>query len=165
MAKVFNIFSTEEGSPKDFSIESANQLIPLVKKYTEEAMRETQKVGMKLEYLQKGSPQFKALSSAHDQVIIRWAERIHRIGGLAKGLWTVDFDNGQGYLCWNFPEDKIEHFHTYEEGFKQRKKLSEVAQSVSAQTADSQLELGTKKKSKSQPVPKKPSAPETQPTA
>ena len=103
MAKVVNIFSTDESSPKDFSTASANELVPLVKRYTEEAIQETQKIALKMEYVAKDSPQYKALSSGHDQVILKWAERIHRIGGLAKGLWTVDFDNGSGYLCWSYP--------------------------------------------------------------
>lgn len=127
MATVVNIFSTDERSPKDFSVASANLLVPLVKRYTEEAIQETQKIALKLEYVAKDSPQFKALSAAHDQVILKWAERIHRIGGLAKGLWTVDFDNGSGYLCWSYPEDKIDHYHTYEGGFKTRKPFGEAA--------------------------------------
>lgn len=125
MAKVVNIFSNQQSSPKNFNVESANELIPLVKKYTDEAIQETQKISLKMEYLQKDTAQYKALSTAHDQVIIRWAERVHRLGGLAKGLWTVDFDDGRGYLCWSHPEDRIEHYHTYDGGYKTRKKLSE----------------------------------------
>jgi len=123
MAKIFNIFATSQTTPKDFSIESANKLIPLVKRYTEEAVQETQKINLKMEYLAKESPQFKALSKAHDSIVLKWAERCHRLGGLAKGLWTVDFDNGNGLLCWSFPEDRISYFHTYDGSYKTRKKI------------------------------------------
>ncbi len=127
MGKIYNIFSTSENSPKDFSLEAANELVPLLRRYTDEAIQETQKVALKMEYLGKETPQFKTLSKAHDQSIIRWAERVHRLGGLAKGLWTVDFDNGKGFLCWSHPEDKIEHFHSYDGSFKTRTKLGEQA--------------------------------------
>jgi hypothetical protein len=124
MAKVVHLFSAAEGSPKDFTLQSANELVPLIRRYTEEALQETQKIALKLEFFDKSSSQYKVLSKTHDQAILRWAEKIHRLGGLAKGLWTVDFDTGRGYLCWSYPEEQIEHFHSYDEGFKNRKPLS-----------------------------------------
>lgn len=132
MAKIFNIFATGQTTPKDFSVSKANELVPLVKRYTEEAIQETQKINLKLEYVAKDSPQFKALSKAHDSVVLKWAERVHRLGGLAKGLWTVDFDNGHGFLCWSFPEDRIDYFHTYDGSYKTRKKLKDDHSSAPA---------------------------------
>ena len=32
-------------------------------------------------------------------------------------LWLVDWDNGDGYYCWRFPEETVSFFHSYEEGF------------------------------------------------
>lgn len=48
---------------------------------------------------------------------------MHRMGGQAKGLWLVDFDTGSGYLCWAYPEERVEHFHDYQSGFKARKRV------------------------------------------
>lgn len=143
MGKVINIFAADQGSPSNFSLLKANELVPLVKRYTEEAIQETQKISLKLEYLEVDTQPYKALSKIHDQIILRWAERIHRLGGLAKGLWTVDFDTGKGYLCWSFPEDKIEHYHSYEGGYKNRERI---------QTLETVLE-------KQQQPPSGPSAP------
>lgn len=56
---------------------------------------------------------------------MHWVERIHRLGALAKGLWLVDFDTGDGYLCWAYPEERIEYFHSYESGFKSRRRIKE----------------------------------------
>jgi hypothetical protein len=36
-------------------------------------------------------------------------------------LWRVDFDTGEGYLCWRFPELKIGFFREYNENFDERK--------------------------------------------
>ena len=38
----------------------------------------------------------------------------------AKGLWLVDFDNGEGYYCWSYPESSITHYHGYDDGFAGR---------------------------------------------
>ena len=32
-------------------------------------------------------------------------------------MFLVDFDNGEGYYCWKWPEREVDHFHGYEEGF------------------------------------------------
>jgi hypothetical protein len=32
----------------------------------------------------------------------------------------VDFDNGDGYYCWSYPESAITHYHGYDEGFSGR---------------------------------------------
>ncbi len=39
------------------------------------------------------------------------------LGLEAKGLWLVDFDNGDGYYCWSYPEPAITHYHGYGDGF------------------------------------------------
>ena len=39
---------------------------------------------------------------------------------VAPSSWLVDFDNGEGYYCWKYPEDTVGHFHGYEDGFAGR---------------------------------------------
>ena len=45
---------------------------------------------------------------------------VQSLGLEAKGLWLVDFDNGEGYYCWSYPEPTIAHYHTYDAGFAGR---------------------------------------------
>jgi hypothetical protein len=45
------------------------------------------------------------------------------LGLEVKGLWLVDFDNGSGYFCWKWPEEKLEFFHGYDEGFQGRTRI------------------------------------------
>ena len=40
-----------------------------------------------------------------------------------KGLWLVDFDNGNGYYCWRWPEPELAYFHGYDEGFDGRVRI------------------------------------------
>ncbi|MBI3607499.1 MAG: DUF2203 family protein [Nitrospirae bacterium] len=46
-----------------------------------------------------------------------------QLGCEVKGLWLVDFDNGEGYYCWKYPEDELEYFHEYTSGFSGRTKI------------------------------------------
>jgi hypothetical protein len=124
MGKIYNLFSDQESPPTTHSVESANQLLPLVQKFTSEAVKSTARLTYQMEGLKKDSPEFAKLSEEFDQIIDRWVERIHRVGAVAKGLWLVDFDTGSGFLCWCYPESRVEHFHPYDSGYKKRKKIS-----------------------------------------
>ena len=53
-------------------------------------------------------------------VVSRWIRAMEALGVEVKGPWLVDFDNGQGYYCWRWPEERLEHYHGYEEGFAGR---------------------------------------------
>jgi hypothetical protein len=35
----------------------------------------------------------------------------------------VDFDTGSGFYCWRWPEERLEFFHGYEEGFDGRVRI------------------------------------------
>ena len=45
-----------------------------------------------------------ALRTLRD-IVEAWAEAVRALGLEVKGLWLVDFDNGEGYYCWKYPED------------------------------------------------------------
>lgn len=130
MAEIFKLFSNAEETPKTHNYESANRLMPLIRRYTEEAHRETEALAAKLAYFQKNTAQYKAIAREYDSIVAQWVKRIHRLGALAKGLWLVDFDTGAGYLCWVYPEERVEYFHSYESGFKGRTKLSDLQSSL-----------------------------------
>ena len=58
-----------------------------------------------------------------NELIHEWHGKVRRLGGVPKGLWLVDFDSGFGYYCWKFPESQLSYWHTYNEGFENRKKI------------------------------------------
>ena len=55
-----------------------------------------------------------------ERIFRAWAHQITSIGCEVKGQWLVDWDMGDGYYCWRFPEQAISFFHTYDEGFAGR---------------------------------------------
>ena len=73
----------------------------------------------------KNVPQPRILSMEEDvqKAIEAWQSKIQKLGGIPKGYWLVDFDNGSGYFCWKFPEKDIQYTHGYQEGFTGRKEI------------------------------------------
>jgi hypothetical protein len=96
---------------KIFSYEQAAALLPQVQQVTDDAVAE-------VEALAENSA-----SDAYQAIIGRWAEAMNSLGIEVKGLWLIDFDNGSGYYCWRYPEESLQYFHTYDEGFTGRVKL------------------------------------------
>lgn len=91
-----------------YSLTEACRMLPEVKELTAAAARRVEAL----------------TSEAQIEAVIReWSEAIEAMGLEAKGLWLVDFDNGQGYYCWRYPEETVSHFHDYDGGFQGRMKI------------------------------------------
>jgi len=65
----------------------------------------------------------KSLGERAEAVIREWTRAMNERGIDVKGLWLIDFDNGSGYYCWRHPEERLEYFHSYEEGFRGRMRI------------------------------------------
>ena len=96
---------------KIFSYEEAAALLPEVQRMTADAVQE-------VEALANDAPRDEA-----QQIVGRWAESVMKMGIEVKGLWLIDFDNGSGYYCWQYPEESLQYFHGYDDGFGGRVKL------------------------------------------
>ena len=106
-----------------FSLQQARDLLPRVKHMTAEAVRRAETLAAQLHGLQEEDPEHATLSAALRDVVNGWAEDVQSLGLEAKGLWLVDFDNGQGYYCWCYPEETVSHYHGYEDGFAGRTRI------------------------------------------
>ncbi len=109
---------------KIFSIEEANEILPVVLRIT---MAASQKVQALIDRLDKfDSKDEKRVLEVEEEInsmINAWQAKIEKLGAYPKGLWIADFDNGDGYLCWKYPETEIQFFHRYDQGFSGRIKL------------------------------------------
>jgi len=38
----------------------------------------------------------------------------------------VDFDTGDGFICWKYPELRLGYYHDYTSGFAARRPLEDV---------------------------------------
>ncbi len=71
----------------------------------------------------KTSDELTAVEREIDQRVSRWAREMEALGVEVKRPWLVDFDNGSGYFCWRWPEEQLEFFHGYDEGFEGRLRI------------------------------------------
>ena len=109
---------------KIFTYEEALERLPEVQRITataagklDELLATDTSTGDEMEIPQE-------LVSDYETIVSSWAEEILALGVEIKGLWLVDFDSGAGYYCWRHPEETLEYFHGYEEGYKGRIKLN-----------------------------------------
>ncbi len=109
------------GAKRLFSLEQAQSLVPLIRRVTRTAFEEIEKRLPQLTHAE--GEKREALEAEVHAIFDSWQEKIQRLGGITKGMWLVDFDSGEGYYCWRYPETEIAHFHGYKEGFSGRTKL------------------------------------------
>ncbi|MFY9269229.1 MAG: DUF2203 domain-containing protein [Candidatus Manganitrophaceae bacterium] len=108
---------------KTFTYEQALSLFPLVQKMTTEAVQEVNVLGAQIYALRDDEETKKRYEKKQALIVNRWVQKIEALGCDVKGLWLVDFDNGEGYYCWQYPEANLDYFHGYAEGFSGRAKL------------------------------------------
>jgi hypothetical protein len=103
-----------------FSLDQARALLPQVKMLTADAVLRAEALTAELQRLSEADPAHAPLAAALGEIVEGWAAEIRELGLEAKGLWLVDFDNGEGYYCWKYPEASISHYHGYDDGFAGR---------------------------------------------
>src|SRR5258708_3402308 len=116
--------------PRVFTLAEAQELFPIVQRITRTTHAELEPYRRALETMTPMSPQLKQVERRYEAVVRNWVGKMERLGLVVKGLWLVDFDTGDGYLCWKFPELRIGHYHGYDEGFAGRRRLHEVVEEL-----------------------------------
>ena len=109
---------------KIFTYEEAVELLPEVQRITAAAAEKLEQL-LSIDTAADEEVEIpQELVSDYEQIVSLWAEEILALGLEIKGLWLVDFDSGAGYYCWRHPEESLEYFHGYDEGYKGRIKLN-----------------------------------------
>ncbi|HEY8548763.1 MAG TPA: DUF2203 domain-containing protein [Vicinamibacterales bacterium] len=116
------------GDPRVFTLAEAEALFPLVRRITQSAYQELEPVRRALEAMVPTNPMIQDVERQYEMIVKRWVGKMERLGLVVKGLWLVDFDTGDGYLCWKFPELRIGYYHSYHEGYAGRVPLRQVVE-------------------------------------
>lgn len=112
--------SDEPGpAQRTFSFAEAAALLPEVRRLTAEAHERVEALRARIERGEAPA----ALQAEADLVFQEWAAAMQERGIEVKGPWLIDFDNGSGYYCWCWPETKLEHYHSYTDGFRGRMRI------------------------------------------
>jgi hypothetical protein len=109
---------------KTFTLAQARALLPEIKRVTADAAVRLAELTEEMQELDEDDPQLQELDRRARQIVAKWVRAVEAVGAETKGLWLVDFDSGEGYYCWQYPEEQLEYFHTYEAGFAGRKPIA-----------------------------------------
>jgi len=107
-----------------FTYEEALDTFPLVRDLTETAVQGVKSLYSRIQSQEELDRKRDELEAASNSIVESWAEQVTSLGCEVKGLWLVDWDCGDGYYCWKYPEDSIGFFHGYEDGFRGRVHLA-----------------------------------------
>ncbi len=109
---------------RTFTLDEARTLLPRVREITDRAGEELSALAREIHGISEGDTRRAMLEQEYVERLNDWATEIQEVGAEVKGMFLVDFDNGEGYYCWKWPEQDIEHYHGYEEGFAGRMKIN-----------------------------------------
>lgn len=115
-----------------FTIEEVEEILPVVRRITDEYFEKLQGLMGRLEALRlrddkQSENTFNAIEKDINDNVQAWQTKLEKLGAQTKGLWIADFDSGDGYFCWKYPEDKIRYWHQYNDGFRGRILLEKKA--------------------------------------
>jgi hypothetical protein len=91
-----------------------------VRDLTAAAVRQIESIVNRVQSLEEMENRKSEIEQAYDRVVQAWAIEVQRLGCEVKGLWLVDWDTGDGYYCWKYPEATLFHYHGYDDGFAGR---------------------------------------------
>ncbi len=104
-----------------FKLGEVQNLLPLIFKLTKKASEEVTALMDRIHLMEGRSLELEEKIEAQiNQIIQEWQNKTTKLGALPKGLWLLDFDSGDGYFCWKYPEPKILFWHHYQDGFSKR---------------------------------------------
>ena len=103
---------------KTFTFDEARTLLPAVREKTRRALEALG--GLEAVSDEDAETIRSRTERTVEGILNGWREEVEALGIEVKGPWLVDFDSGAGYYCWKWPEESLEFFHGYDEGFAGR---------------------------------------------
>jgi hypothetical protein len=106
---------------KVFNLIDAQQLLPIIYRITDSAQKEVKLLANRVEAIKRTNVvRASEIESEINVIVEKWQDKVEKLGAKPKGLWLADFDKGDGYYCWKFPETQIAFWHGYNDGFSGR---------------------------------------------
>jgi hypothetical protein len=103
-----------------FTYQEALAMLPAVRQLTRAAVSQVEALFNQVQSRAEMERRQEELQQAMDEIVSQWVTEVTDLGGEVKGLWLVDWNSGDGYYCWKYPEETIGFFHSYDDGFAGR---------------------------------------------
>lgn len=100
--------------------------MPTIIKLTHRSANELAPLQQTIATMLVSDPRLAVLEQNYEAIVRSWVGKMNRLGVLVEALWQVDFDTGDGFLSWKYPELKLGHYYSYNQGFSGRCPISEV---------------------------------------
>jgi len=91
------------------SLEQANRLMPYLQGITQKAAAAVLVLAQERDLFEMSEPGYDDCVAKIQIVIDDWVEQVDEAGAKTRGLWAVDFDKGDGYYSWKYPEPSLEY--------------------------------------------------------
>lgn len=104
---------------KIFSYEEVVRVLPIILRITKGYREKVELAIQRLDSTPEESEAYR-LDKEINTWISEWQSKVEKLGAHVKGVWMADFDSGDGYFCWKFPEEQILYWHGYKDGFSAR---------------------------------------------
>lgn len=105
-----------------WTLETAREMLPEVRRRTADAFAEVEALEAQRENASDEVAR-RAVEQRITVAVSRWMRAMEALGVDVKGPWLVDFDCGRGCYCWRWPEERLDYFHGYDEGFAGRVRI------------------------------------------
>jgi len=116
------------GQVRVFTLHEAEAIFPMVRFITAQAHDKLTSVLESMRISMENRAALTQHEGHYEEIVQRWINKMERLGVVVSGLWLVDFDTGDGYLCWRYPEVALGFYHGHDQGFGQRRPLSDILQ-------------------------------------
>jgi hypothetical protein len=111
------------GTGHRWSLGTARAILGEVRERTARTVEAVAALEARREALAAEDPEREPIARELGRVLSEWVRAMEALGVEVKGPWLVDFDNGRGYFCWRWPEEELDYFHGYDEGFAGRTRI------------------------------------------
>jgi hypothetical protein len=105
-----------------WNLERARAILPEVRRLTGDAVARVEALTERRRE-ELGPAEQVEVEQELARVVSVWIRGMEALGVDVKGAWLVDFDTGSGCYCWRWPEEQLEYFHGYDEGFTGRVRI------------------------------------------
>jgi hypothetical protein len=106
-----------------WTLEAAREILGEVREHTARAVPEVERLVAERDRCDPESEERVEIEARIRSQIGRWTRAMEALGVEVKGLWLVDFDTGNGYYCWKWPEQELAWYHGYQDGFEGRVRI------------------------------------------
>jgi len=110
---------------KLFTLDEAIALFPLVQSLTQQHQHELQPIQARLTKMLSNDPRRTVFEQQYQTLVSTWKNKVELLGAQVCGLWVVEFDVGDGAICWRHPELSLHYFRPAGAVFSERVVLQE----------------------------------------